>query len=337
MVMKPGRPVLIITQDFDPTVDPIVRSLAERDINTVRIDFSYFPETLSFTTSDFNGGRRMLRLRDREVDLDEVTGVWYRRPTTFEFNDKMGEAEQEFARNEALNGIGGILRATDCLWINRPDVDAVAELKPYQMALAKKHGMRVPKTLLTNDPQEVEDLLANASGPIVYKALSGGVITHPGGYPTGLLTSVVGEEIKEHLDRVRHTICMFQEYIEKAYEVRLTVIGNTFFPVIIQSQDDDATTVDWRARNHLPYGDYRPLPDQVVKQVQALLTDLDMVYAALDFIVTPDGEHIFLEANPNGQFMWMQHALGLPMANCIADLLHTGGPFQRGDVTQIGY
>jgi hypothetical protein len=97
----------------------------------------------------------------------------------------------------------------------------------------------------------------------------------------------VGEEIEEHLDRVRHTICMFGEYIDKAYEVRLTVIGNTFFPVVIQSQDDEATTVDWRARNHLPYGDYRPLPDQVVKQVQALLTDLDMVYAALDFIVTP--------------------------------------------------
>jgi glutathione synthase/RimK-type ligase-like ATP-grasp enzyme len=249
----------------------------------------------------------------------------------------MGEPEQQFARTESVHGVGGILRGTECLWVNRPDVDAVAELKPFQLRMAKRLGFRVPRTLLTNDPQEVSALLDRADCPIVYKALTGGVIHYPGGFPNGLFTVVVGDELRANIDRVRHTICVFQEYIEKAYEVRLTVIGNTFFPVTIDSQSMTTTTVDWRGEDMLPYGDYRPLPEPVVKQVEAMLAELDLVYAAVDLIVTPDGEYVFLEINPGGQFMWMQHDIGLDMGGYMADLLTAGGPFHRGDTIQVGY
>ncbi len=328
---------LILTQEFDPTVDPVVHSLKARGAQVVRVDLSYFPQRLTLTSSDFDGERRWLRHRDRQIDLDRICGVWYRRPTAFDFDPQMGEAETQFARNEAIHGVGGILRATRCLWVNRPDVDAVAELKPYQLTLAKELGLRVPRTLLTNDPDEVAALLRRADRPIVYKALTGGVIHYPGAFPSGLLTAVVGDELREHLSRVRHTVCMFQEYVDKAYEVRLTVIGNTFFPVVIRSQDADPTRVDWRGADQLPYGDYQPLPEPVVKKVQQLLTELDLVYAAVDFIVTPDGEWVFLEVNPNGQFMWMQHDLQLPLSESVAELLVSGPAFRRGDAVQVGY
>jgi len=335
--------VLILTQDFDPTVDPVIGSLKEREAQVVRVDLSYFPQRLTFTGSDFDGERRRLRHLDREagidreLDLDQVASVWYRRPTPFDFGERMGEAERQFAHMEALQGVGGMLRATGCLWVNRPDADAVAELKPYHLGLAKQLGMRVPRTLLTNDPAEVQALLERADRPIAYKALTGGVIHYPGAFPNGLLTTVVGDELRSHLDRVRHTMCVFQEYVDKAYEVRLTVVGNTYFPVTIQSQDVETTKVDWRGENQLPYGDYHPLPDEIVKATQALLGELGIVYAAVDFIVTPAGEHVFLEVNPGGQFMWMQHDLDLPFSDHVADLLVKGGPFRRGDVTQVGY
>ncbi|TWJ21279.1 MvdC/MvdD family ATP grasp protein [Micromonospora endolithica] len=336
--MSPSDPgILILTQDFDPTVDPVVRSLTARGANVVRVDLSCFPQTLTFTTSDFDGERRRLLHRGREIDLGRLSGVWYRRPTAFRFDAQMSEAEQQFARNEALHGIGGILRATDCLWVNRPDVDAVAELKPYQLQLAKQLGMRVPRTLLTNDPAEVKALVESTDRPIVYKALTGGVIHYPGAFPSGLYTTMVGDEILTHADRVRHTVCMFQEYVDKAYEVRLTVIGDTWFPVVIDSQAMSTTSVDWRGENHLPYGPYKPLPDDVVAKVQRMLDRLGIVYAAIDFIVTPDGEHVFLEVNPGGQFMWMQHDLGLPLGETVADLLLAGDPYRRGEVTQVGY
>jgi hypothetical protein len=343
MASSPTPCVLILTQEFDPTVDPVIRTLSERGAEVVRVDLSYFPRRLSFTTSDFDGTRRLLRDRDsdREVDLDRLAGVWYRRPTGFDFGPEMGEPERIYARKEAMQGIGGILRATNCLWVNRPDIDAVGELKPYQLELAKRLGFRVPRTLLTNDPQEVVALMDRADHPIVYKSFTGGVIHYPGAFPGGLLTTVVGDEIRAHLDRVGHTMCMFQEYIDKAYEVRLTVIGNTYFPVTIKSQDMDTTKVDWRGQAgeqaSLPYGDYQPLPDEIIKKTQALFAELGAVYGAVDFIVTPDGEYIFLEVNPAGQFMWMHFDLGLEMGDCMAELLMRGGPFERGEVTQVGY
>lgn len=332
--------VLILTQEFDPTVDPVITTLTERGARVARIDLSYFPRRLTVTTSNFGEPRRLLHDREtgRIVDLDQIASVWYRRPTAFDFGTDMSAPEREFARREAMQGVGGILRATDCLWVNRPDVDAVSELKPYQLDLARRLGMRVPRTLMTNDPQEVSDLLATADRPIAYKAFTGGVIHYPGAFPAGLLTTVVGDELREHLDRVGHTMCMFQEYVDKAYEVRLTVMGNTYFPVTIDSQATDETKADWRGLSStMPYGPYRPLPDEVVKKTQALMAELGAVYGAVDFIVTPDGEYVFLEVNPMGQFMWMHHDLGLPMGDHLADLLMTGGPFTRGEVTQVGY
>lgn len=334
---QPAPTVLIVTQDFDPTADPVVLSLRERGAEVVRVDLSYFPQRLGVTSSDFGGERRVLRHRDRTVDLDALSGVWYRRPTAFAFDPAMGEAEVQFARNEALQGVGGILRATECTWVNRPDLDGTAELKPYHMQLARRLGFRTPRTLMTNDPDEVRALLESAEGPVVYKALTGGVIHYPGAFPGGLLTAKVGDELLDHLDRVRHTICTFQEYVEKAFEVRLTVIGNTYYPVVISSQDTEGTSVDWRGAEVLPYGPYTPVPEHIVKSTQGLMEELGLVYGALDFIVTPEGEWVFLEVNPNGQFIWMQHDLGLPMSDTFADLLVAGGPFRRGDVEQVGY
>jgi glutathione synthase/RimK-type ligase-like ATP-grasp enzyme len=333
-----GPTVLVLTQDFDPTADPVVVALGERGAEVVRVDLSYFPQRMTLTSSDLDGVERaVLRHRDRAVDLTALTGVWYRRPTAFAFDDAMGEAERQFARNEAVHGVGGILRATDCTWVNRPDLDGTAELKPYHTKLAKRLGMRTPRTLMTNDPDEVQAMLDAATGPVVYKALTGGVVHYPGGFPGGLLTTVVGDELREHLGRVRHTICTFQEYVEKAHEVRLTIIGNTYFPVVISSQSEEETHVDWRGAEQLPYGGFAPLPEHVVKFSQSLMEELGLVYGALDFIVTPEGEYVFLEVNPNGQFIWMQHDLGLAMSDALADLLVAGGVFRRGDVTQVEY
>jgi glutathione synthase/RimK-type ligase-like ATP-grasp enzyme len=237
-----------------------------------------------------------------------------------------------------LHGIGGILAGMDCVWVNRPDREAVAGLKPYQLHLARRVGLPVPRTVMTNDPAEVETFLARVGRPVVYKPFSGGILHYPDGFPIGLLTTVVGAELHEHLDRVRHTMCIFQEYVDKAYEVRLTVIGDVWFPVVIASQDSDSTRIDWRAADRTSYGDYRPLPDDVVAKVRTLLAELGLVYATVDFVVTPAGDHVFLEVNPDGQFMWLKHDLGLPFCEHLADLLAAGHPDRRADtVTQVGY
>ena len=55
---------------------------------------------------------------------------------------------------------------------------------------------------------------------------------------------------------------------------------------------------------------------------------LGLNYGALDFIVTPDGRHVFLEVNPAGEFMWLTRHPGLPIAEALADVL-TGRAARR--------
>jgi hypothetical protein len=44
-------------------------------------------------------------------------------------------------------------------------------------------------------------------------------------------------------------------------------------------------------------------------------------FASPDMILTPEGEFVFLELNPNGQWLWLEAELGLPLISSMADLL----------------
>jgi D-alanine-D-alanine ligase-like ATP-grasp enzyme len=48
---------------------------------------------------------------------------------------------------------------------------------------------------------------------------------------------------------------------------------------------------------------------------------MNLCFGSLDFIVTPEGEHVFLEVNPVGQFGWIVEQTGLAIYERLADLL----------------
>jgi len=51
---------------------------------------------------------------------------------------------------------------------------------------------------------------------------------------------------------------------------------------------------------------------------------MGLVYGALDFVVTPEGNSVFLELNQAGQWGWIEQALGLPITDAILDRLGEG-------------
>lgn len=44
-------------------------------------------------------------------------------------------------------------------------------------------------------------------------------------------------------------------------------------------------------------------------------------FCSADLVLTPDGRHIFLDLNPNGQWLWLETEAGLPPAALQPDLL----------------
>lgn len=322
---------LIVAADFDLTVDAVIAECESGGTEIVRFDLADYPANLRITLDDFTGSRT-LRVRERVVELGAVRTVWYRRPSNI-----VGPPDGNWSPAESARTIAGALYGIDCLWINRPDRDLTAGFKVYQLHLARRVGLNTPRSVVTNDPVAAREV-AEGNERIVFKLLHGALV-QPSGAPATVLTTPV---TRTHLDRighVRHSPCLFQEYVAKAYEVRVTVVGRTVFPVTIDSQRLADTAVDWRATggDSPPYGDFRSVPSDVLVGIQAMMDRLGIVYGAFDFIVDRQGRWIFLEVNSMGQYLWLEEDLGLPISAAVASLLDRGASALGDPVRVVGY
>lgn len=192
---------------------------------------------------------------------------------------------------------------------------------PLQLASVQRLGLRTPRTLLTNNPDEVRAFYETCLGQIILKAVSRGVIE--GEKRRFIYTSKVQPEHLVALEGVRATAHLFQEYIPKRFDLRVIVIGRQVFAAEIHSQHSERARLDFRQDySDLTYKVHW-LPDDIQAKVLALVRQFDLQFSSMDFIVTLEGEYVFLDLNPNGQFYWLQIRLGerLPLKEAMADLL----------------
>lgn len=314
--------VVVFTYWFDPTADAIVQVLQARGTHVFRCDAADFPQRLTVAASlGPDGWRGTLRTEHHIVDLDKVTGAYYRRPSRWEMPQSMSAEERDWAASEAKYGLGGLLSAA-LPWLNHPAAIARAEYKPVQLHAAACAGLVVLPTLLTNDPAEVARFAAQY-GPIVYKTLSGKLIADSGDVKA-IYTTPVADGDHEY-PSIAHTAHLFQRQVtDKAHDARVTVVDGRLFAAAIHSSSGTGH-LDWR-RDYDSLT-YEPIdvPASVALGIRALLRRLDLRFGALDFAVSTRGEWLFYEINPNGQWAWIEDATGLPIAEAIADALITTG------------
>jgi glutathione synthase/RimK-type ligase-like ATP-grasp enzyme len=312
------RTCLLLTERFEPTADLLVAELRRRAVPCVRWNLDHYPSGSTLTYSASSAGFKTRIVADgRALDLDDVGSVWCRGVQAAGFPDDMSPADRRFAMAEAERMLTALYTIADVRWINHPHGHACANSKPAQLAVASKLGLDIPPTIITNDPDEIRRFIASSDGDTVYKALTQSLETEPG---KSLFTSVVTDKAIENLDLIRVTAGIFQRLVPKAYELRVTVVGSRVFSARIDSQLRPATRVDWR---HLPFevDAVQDIPGSVELKIHALMKEFGLQYGAFDFIVTPDGRHVFLEVNPAGHYMWIESKLGLPITEALADAL----------------
>ncbi len=115
---------------------------------------------------------------------------------------------------------------------------------------------------------------------------------------------------------------IYQELVPKRFDIRVTIVGKKIFAARIDSQSDPQAAVDWRhtANPQLPHQQVT-LPADIEGRLLRLMDRLELNFAAIDLIETPDGEHVFLEVNPNGQWLWLDDMLKLGISQAVADWL----------------
>src|SRR5215217_4127517 len=314
--------VLIVTNDHDEHADAVIEELHHRDVPVFRFHPEEFPDAYSISI-EIQDGRidGEIRSEHRQVAFRDICAAWYRRsrrlfapPPTL--NPLYGDVDN-FVKMQATFTVTALFEGLQTLWVGQPSKLRRAEIKALQLVEAHKAGLTTPTTLFSNDPTRAAAFVDGlGETDCAIKPLIAVRADDADGARLPLTTTLP----KGHaLDSVALAPTTFQPYIDKAYELRCVVLGEKIFAAKLDSQSSEATRKDWRAGD-LKHEIY-DLPEHIEAALRRLVRSFDTNFASIDMIVTPDGEFVFLDLNPNGQWLWLEIELGLPLVAGMADLL----------------
>jgi glutathione synthase/RimK-type ligase-like ATP-grasp enzyme len=233
----------------------------------------------------------------------------------------MDPESASFAASEARALVNTLYALPNINWVNDPFIASRSKVKFQQLILASKYGVTVPSTILTNLCDEAKSFFHKHHQDVAAKSIYTSNVTIDG-QDQGIPTSRIGpSEFVASYESIAACPTQFQEYIKKAFELRITVIGDNVFAVKIDSQIDSKSEVDWRPNaKALPHSVYE-LPERIREFCTKFISSQGLVYGAMDFIVTPKKEYVFLENNPFGQYLWLELETGLPLTATMAEYL----------------
>jgi len=316
--------ILVVGQHPDPHIETVTAILHDQGRAVCILDRFAGDDHVSF---EIGGGktRGCIQAQGRMVSLDEISCVWWRvKPTApVEFPGGAGTLGEQF-RSKEWNALLRSLPAwlSHVPWINPLINFQWPRTKPAQLMLASETGFAIPDTVISNNVDDVAPLFERHE-QIIYKTLDSFLIPPHQIIYTNIVTK---DDVWQRREEIRLAPCMFQEFVEKRHEMRVTVVGQQVFAIAIDSQSDARTIVDWRRDQSREMYAAMELDEAFVSRLRTYMDKASLVYGAFDFVVTPNGQIVFLECNPGGQWLWLEKATGLPISRAVAGLLAQCAP-----------
>ncbi|MFI6454064.1 MvdC/MvdD family ATP grasp protein [Streptosporangium amethystogenes] len=322
--------VLVLTRDHDAHADHVRHLLAGRGARTTVFDNrDYLTRAhveLAYTTRGLS--RRLLHTESGTLDLDSLTALWWRRPRPPEAHPAITDPSvAAYTAQESVNLITDLWEHLPCRTVPaRESAFRRAAHKPSQLMLAAELGFEIPETLIATRADDLWDFHNRHDGRIVTKPMGLPWVENlAAGHAVIRKCEPVSARDLAYAEGLRFCPVIAQQYVPKRLELRVTVVGRRVFAAEIHSQESNRSMVDWR-RYDLAMTPHRvhPLPDEVSGRCLAMTDRLGLDFGAFDLVLTPDGRYVFLEINPNGQWLWIEGLTGLPISEALCDLLLEG-------------
>lgn len=309
--------IAVVSSATDGHSREILQQLRQREAPAALVDLSTFPQRaeLAIEFDGAAGTRHSFSGPDLRLNLADCGVVWWRRPQPFALHaDVTTQEDYSFAYTESQSAFSGLWLLLDAFWINHPTRDEEASRKVYQLKVAQEVGFRIPKTCITNSPAVARHFIASQGDRgTIYKAFTG---TQQAWRETRLLQP--GE--LDLIENVRYAPVIFQEYIPAQVDLRITIVGERIFAAAIHSQET-SYKVDFRMTMDQARMSPVELPNGLSERLLAYMERLGLVYGAVDMRLTPEGEHVFLEINPSGQWLFVEGRTGMPISEALVDLM----------------
>lgn len=302
--------ILIITHKTDFTADFIINKLNNNGIPYKRFnceDILTYPTTINYNK----------QFRYSILGESNYTSVWFRRTKLPDLGD-IPVHQKIYLIGEIEAFVKNLFSILDANWLSEPFAVYRAENKLFQLKAAQNLGFAIPATIVTNSKENLISFYHKHNKNIIVKPISQTRINNANS-ASFIFTNKIENELIEKIEEFDLTPCIFQENVEKDYEIRVTVVGNQVFAAAVYSQGNEETVIDWR-RKKLAFKAVE-LPESIQSLSVALVKALDLQFGAIDLIKTKSGDYVFLEVNPNGQWVWIENETGLPISNAIIKLL----------------
>jgi hypothetical protein len=291
------RPVLIAGGEADPNILSLLRRARERELpvlellagpgRTPALTWDVQADTLRVDGRVLRPGAAFMRYDVFHAMADRRPAVGFRAQAWY----------------TALHG--WMLSHDDVRMVNRGYAGQVN--KPFMLRTADACGLRIPRTLITNELDALEGM--DGAAEMIAKPVPGGGFTR-----------LVGDLLRttERREGRSAAPAIVQQRLV-APEVRIYGIGGRFIPFEVISDQ-----LDYRADSATRV-EPRPLasvPPALIAALARLMDRLGMEYGAADFKTdAATGELVFLEINSGPMFVAFDRASGYAVSDALLDYL----------------
>ncbi|MEH1772061.1 MvdC family ATP-grasp ribosomal peptide maturase [Nostoc sp.] len=317
--------VLLITHSGDFfTIDRVAEALSKKGAQPFRLDTDKFPLEVQLTAQfDKSKSYHKLEYGTHSISTEQVQAVWMRRIWEPELSKELAPKYREACIRESqatLDAFWDSLK--EARWVDDLERINAAHNKLRQLRVASEVGFVIPQTVITNKAESAREFFHQVNGKMVSKLLTALSRSMEANSSFFLYTSAVKEEDLQDAESLRYCPMVFQEQIPKQSELRVVYVNGNVFVGALDASVYTASKVDWR-KPGVETGSWlhHQLPDEVVHRLKAFMGKFGLLFGALDFILTPSGEYVFLEVNPIGEWGMLEKDLDLPIASAIADAL----------------
>ena len=244
------------------------------------------------------------------VDVKTLNALWYRRTSPKQILPDGADATYHLHINCTVERVveGILVNEFQGRWVSHPVATRLAENKLVQLPAAARAGLRIPATLVSQDPARIRSFCSQHPGAII----------KPVATPRGVelaRTAVVSQELLDSDDILALTPAIYQECIPGERHLRISVVGERCDGALIEAKD-----LDWRYDLNVPFRPY-PLDSNLEQGLCATLRELGLVMGIFDVKLTDEDEPVFLEVNSQGQFLFVEALCGIPLADQFAAFL----------------
>jgi hypothetical protein len=241
----------------------------------------------------------------------DAEAVWCRRLFWVPVLDKSDGLDDEFTFvQERLfsKWLFELLERCSVRCINPPTAAQAAENKFIQLKVARSHGISIPRTLITARPDRFRAFLESEK-VIVAKPLDAFTWKLESGGKLSAFASLLDVERGSQLSDgdIAQCVTVYQQRIEKVADVRMVVMGADVFAfrVIQEGEQHLDYRIGFFQENHLKY-EAIPVPASLKKKMIDLMGSLRITFTSADFALKADGEWVFLDLNPAGQWLFVE-------------------------------